>query len=132
MPLLDHIIGPVNMKEDLVKGQEERGRERDRMSLAEVGGRASEKEGETENPGGRYITPYLQPSCSFRAIILKRAAERAHTLHCRRRQLTLSVLSPFCSPSPVPLILFKGSSGCKYMQMIMRGKGNEPVIYTPF
>lgn len=65
MPLLAqhsdiYIIGLVDMKEEQGKVQEERGRERDRKSLAELGRRASEKEREIENPEGRYITVYLK------------------------------------------------------------------------
>lgn len=65
MPLLDqhagiYIIRLVDMREELGKGQEGRGRKKDRKSLAEVGGRAREKEREIENPGGRYITAYLK------------------------------------------------------------------------
>lgn len=65
MPLVDqhagkYIIGLVYMKEDQRRGQQERGRERDGKSLAEVGRRASEKKREIENPGGRCITAYLK------------------------------------------------------------------------
>lgn len=51
-----------------------------------------------------------------------RGLQKEH-LRCK---LTLSVLNPFHSQSLVPIILFKSSSVCKYMQIIMRE--NDPVI----